>query len=108
VTTFEPQSETIWILTHDVLFTDQGTQFAAGIYPGTTAHPGFEQGIIPLLNRVFNLRPEQLALCFRQWHSLVHAYVTHRMEAYNQSINCAVTVTHRHETLSFTFYPRHA
>lgn len=108
VTTFEPLSEPIWIITHDVPFANQGTRFAAVIYPGTAAWPVFKEGIIPLLNHVFNLRPEQLPLCFRQWHLLVHAYVTHRLEECNQSINFAVMVTCRDETLAVFFYPRHA
>jgi hypothetical protein len=49
---------------HDVLLADQGTSFAAVIYPGIKACPIFKQGIIPLLDGVFNLRQEMLPLCF--------------------------------------------
>lgn len=77
VINFEPLLEPLWIMIHNVPLVDQGTQFATVIYPGIQAHPVIMQGIIPLLHCVFDLRPELLPLCFRQWHSLVHAYGSH-------------------------------
>lgn len=107
-TSFESLSEPLWIMTHNVPLVDLGTQFAAVLYPETRARPVFTKGIIPLLHRVFNLQPETLPFCFRRWHSLAHAYISHRLEHCNRTGNYAVTVTHRHETLAVTFYPSEA
>jgi hypothetical protein len=76
MTNFEPLSEPLWIMTHNIPLVDLGTQFAAVVYPATQAHPVFTQGIIPLPHPIFDLKPETLPFCFRRWHSLAHAYIS--------------------------------
>jgi hypothetical protein len=60
-------------------FADLGTRFAAAMYPGATARPVFMQEIIPLLDRAFDLRAEQLLRCFQQMYSLANAYAARRL-----------------------------
>jgi len=48
-------------MTHNFPLDDLGTRFAAVIYPNDSARVVFTQGIIPLLNQAFDLRPHSLA-----------------------------------------------
>jgi hypothetical protein len=92
-------------MTHNFPLDDLGTRFAAVIYPNDSARVVFTQGIIPLLNQAFDLRPHSLPLCFRHWHSLAKSYISQRLEVCHRIYSCAVTVAHKNSTVAITFYP---
>jgi translation initiation factor IF-1 len=62
-------------------------------------------GIIPGLEKGFNLKPEHLPLCYRHWHSLVKTYLEYHLENIEQGLNLPVTIGFRHKTIVKTNYP---
>jgi transposase InsO family protein len=100
-----PLEEPLWVLLHNRPFRDLDTRFARVLRPNHHARFVFINGIIPGLERGFNVKPEHLPLCYRYWHSLVKAYLEYRLKNIEQALNLPVTVGLRHKTMVITFYP---
>jgi transposase InsO family protein len=95
----------LWVLLHNRPFNDLEPRAARIIYPDHRARTIFTEGIIPVLQRGFNVTPHQFPRCYRYWHSLVHAYIERRLEIVEQGLQLPVTVGVRNRTIVLTFYP---
>jgi hypothetical protein len=95
----------LWVLLHNRPFNDLEPRVARIIYPDHRARTIFTEGIIPVLQRSFNVTPHQFPRCYRYWHSLVRAYIERRLENVEQGLQLPVTVGVRNRTIALTFYP---
>jgi hypothetical protein len=101
----EPLEEPLWVLLHNRPFNDLNPHFARITRPDHRARSVFVEGIIPALEQGYNIKPRDLPLCYRYWHSLVKIYLEYRLENIKQGLNLPVTVGFRHKMIVITFYP---
>jgi len=101
----EPLEEPLWVLLHNRPFDDLDTRAARITRPDHRARGVFVEGIVPALNRGFNLEPNTFPRCYQFWPSLVKAYLEYRLENLEQGLNLPVTIGTCHRTLVITFYP---
>jgi hypothetical protein len=71
----DPLADSIWMMIHDYLLTDQDRSFAAIIYPEQQQGRILADGIIPLLEHSFAFFPDNLPCWITRWYNLIQAYI---------------------------------